>query len=110
MVSSLFREHPWLSMMVVPSRRISNVASTPVEFGVIPHDHWYQPEWIDEAKAAAARQKMVDDYVIHGGELSPSSKSLSCHIYLTFYRERLVSQYVSLQLRLLLPTTAASEV
>ncbi|KAG8954612.1 alpha 1,2-mannosyltransferase 2.4.1 [Tulasnella sp. 424] len=36
----------------------SEVISTTSEYGVIPHDHWHQPEWIDEARATAARQKL----------------------------------------------------
>lgn len=71
--------------------RISNVASTPVEFGVIPHDHWYQPEWIDEAKAAAARQKMVDDYVIYGG--SVSYRNMCRFNSGFFYRQPLLQKY-----------------
>jgi len=38
-----------------------------MEFGIIPHDHWYQPDRIDEAKAKAGREKMVADGVIYGG-------------------------------------------
>jgi alpha 1,2-mannosyltransferase len=38
-----------------------------VEFGVIPEDHWRQPEWIDETKAAAARDRMVATNVKYGG-------------------------------------------
>jgi alpha 1,2-mannosyltransferase len=38
-----------------------------VEFGLIPHEHWYQPNSIDEARAAAGRQQMMIDKVIYGG-------------------------------------------
>ena len=38
-----------------------------LEFGVIPHDHWYQPDWIDEDKASEARNKMEEENVIYGG-------------------------------------------
>lgn len=38
-----------------------------VEFGLIPHDHWFQPDSIDEEKATAARNKMAADNVIYGG-------------------------------------------
>ncbi|KAG8215637.1 hypothetical protein J3R82DRAFT_7507 [Butyriboletus roseoflavus] len=41
-----------------------------MEFGVVPHDHWYVPSWIDEQKAADARKKMEEDGVIYGGTLS----------------------------------------
>jgi alpha 1,2-mannosyltransferase len=38
-----------------------------VEFGVIPRDHWYQPDWIDEDKASKARKKMEESHIIYGG-------------------------------------------
>lgn len=48
-------------------RRVSVLSPSLMEFGVIPHDHWYQPSWIDEEKAEAARKKMEEDNVIYGG-------------------------------------------
>lgn len=51
-------------------RRISNVVSGPVSFGLIPHDHWFQPDWIDEEKASEGRKKMEQDGIIYGGSLS----------------------------------------
>jgi alpha 1,2-mannosyltransferase len=50
--------------------RVSNVVSGPVEFGLIPHEHWTQPDWIDEEKATAGRNKMVQDNIIYGGSVS----------------------------------------
>ena len=41
-----------------------------MHFGKIPREHWFQPGWIDEARASAARQKMVDDNIIYGGSVS----------------------------------------
>lgn len=49
-------------------RRITDLTDADVKFGLIPHDDWYQPAWIDEAKATEARNKMVQDQVIYGGE------------------------------------------
>ena len=40
-----------------------------MEFGQIPHDHWFQPTWIDEEKAKASRKQMEDEHVIYGGRL-----------------------------------------
>ena len=40
-----------------------------MEFGLIPHDDWFQPSWIDEEKATAGRKKMEEDNVIYGGKL-----------------------------------------
>lgn len=48
-------------------RRVSMVTYSQVEFGVIPHDHWFQPYWIDEDKASKARKQMEENNVIYGG-------------------------------------------
>ena len=48
-------------------RRVGNLISGEVKFGVIPHDHWYQPDWIDEDKAKKGRQELVRNKVIYGG-------------------------------------------
>lgn len=68
-------KYPWVLLNEEPfsdefKKRISNVVSGEVHFGEIPHDHWYQPDWIDEEKATAARKKMEDDHIIYGGSLS----------------------------------------
>ncbi|KAF9780462.1 glycosyltransferase family 15 protein [Thelephora terrestris] len=47
--------------------RVRVLTDAPVHFGLIPHDHWYQPDWIDEEKASAARDEMVRNQVIYGG-------------------------------------------
>lgn len=52
------------------SRAVSVLTSAQIEFGVIPHDHWYQPDWIDEDKATKARDKMIADNIIYGGSVS----------------------------------------
>ena len=46
---------------------MSGVISGPVSFGLIPAEHWYQPDWIDEEKAAASRAQMVAENVVYGG-------------------------------------------
>ena len=64
--------------------------STKAEYGVIPHGHWFQPEWIDEERAAAERIAMVHKKVMYGGEytsLHPLTPSLS-----DLHRFRLVSR------------------
>ncbi|KAH0835482.1 glycosyltransferase family 15 protein [Lanmaoa asiatica] len=50
-------------------RRISVLSSAQMEFGIIPHDHWYPPSWIDEQKAADARKEMEAANIIYGGTL-----------------------------------------
>ncbi|KAJ7905508.1 glycosyltransferase family 15 protein [Mycena olivaceomarginata] len=49
--------------------RITTITDSPVEFGLIPHDHWFQPDWIDETRASAARAEMQKNNVIYGGSL-----------------------------------------
>ncbi|TFK38577.1 glycosyltransferase family 15 protein [Crucibulum laeve] len=51
-------------------KRISVLTSAKVEFGLIPKEHWFQPDWIDEEKAKASRDKMVKDNIIYGGSVS----------------------------------------
>ena len=58
-------------LMTVICRRVRVLTDAPVQFGLIPHDHWYQPDWIDEAKATAARNEMVKNQVIYGGASTP---------------------------------------
>ena len=41
-----------------------------MEFGQVPAEHWRQPDWIDEEKATASRNKMVEDNIIYGGSVS----------------------------------------
>ena len=41
-----------------------------MEFGVIPPEHWYQPDSIDEEKATASRNKMMEQNIIYGGSVS----------------------------------------
>ena len=89
--------YPWVFLNEEPfsddfKTRISNVVSGPVEFGLIPHDHWFQPEWIDEAKATAGREKMQADNIIYGGSLSyrnmcrfNSGVSFLCLYLLSYY-------------------------
>ncbi|KAL1705570.1 glycosyltransferase family 15 protein [Schizophyllum commune] len=50
--------------------RLSNIISSTAEFGLVPREHWVQPDWIDEDKASASRKKMEEDNIIYGGSLS----------------------------------------
>jgi len=47
----------------------SNIISTTAEYGLIPHDHWFQPDWIDEEKATKERKTMEKENVIYGGSV-----------------------------------------
>lgn len=60
---------PWSfsSSLTLYCRMILEITSSKVEFGLVPHDHWFQPDWIDEKKAAESRGQMIKDQVIYGG-------------------------------------------
>ncbi|KAF7291165.1 Glycosyltransferase family 15 protein [Mycena indigotica] len=41
-----------------------------VEFGLVPREHWVQPSWIDEERAAKARKKLAAGHVLYGDSVS----------------------------------------
>ena len=48
-------------------RRTSELTNSETQYGLIPHDNWYQPGWINETRATAAREDMIKNQVIYGG-------------------------------------------
>lgn len=44
------------------------MTDVPVTFGLIAHDDWFQPDWIDEERAKAGRDDLVRQKVIYGGK------------------------------------------
>ena len=46
------------------------LVSGEVYYGLIPSEHWKQPEWIDEDLAREGRDKLVSEGIIYGG-MSP---------------------------------------
>lgn len=52
-------------------RRVAALTDATVQFGLVPADHWTQPQWINETKASAARESMAKNGVIYGGVSSP---------------------------------------
>lgn len=44
------------------------LTNAPVSFGVIPHEHWFQPDWIDEERAREGRDRLVRQNIIYGGQ------------------------------------------
>ncbi|GJE90829.1 glycosyltransferase family 15 protein [Phanerochaete sordida] len=71
--------------------RVTALTDAPVHFGLIPHDHWYQPDWIDEAKATAAREDMVKNQVIYGG--SVPYRNMCRYNSGFFFRHELLQNY-----------------
>ena len=49
--------------IIIPRRWTTEVTSTNCSYGKIPHDHWFQPDWIDETKATASRLDMIENNV-----------------------------------------------
>ncbi|TEB31240.1 glycosyltransferase family 15 protein [Coprinellus micaceus] len=49
--------------------RVATVTSSEIKFGLIPTEHWKQPDSIDEEKATKEREKMVANNVIYGGSV-----------------------------------------
>lgn len=69
-----YYQYPYVFLNEVPftdefKQRLSVLSAAKMEFGVIPHDHWFQPDSIDEEKAKAGREKMVQDKIIYGGSV-----------------------------------------
>lgn len=58
------------------------ITSSKMEFGLIPREHWFQPDWIDEERAKASRDQMVTENVIYGGA------RLAISFYLCSWRRR----------------------
>ncbi|KDQ60808.1 glycosyltransferase family 15 protein [Jaapia argillacea MUCL 33604] len=71
--------------------QITALTDAKVEFGLIPHDDWYQPPWIDEARASAARAEMVKNSVIYGG--SVPYRNMCRFNSGFFYRHELLKPY-----------------
>ncbi|CAA7265492.1 unnamed protein product [Cyclocybe aegerita] len=72
-------------------KRISNLTPSKVEFGVIPKEHWFQPTFIDEAKAKAARVEMERRHIPFGG--SVPFRNLNRYQTGLFFEHSLMQQY-----------------
>ncbi|KAI0708719.1 glycosyltransferase family 15 protein [Cerioporus squamosus] len=88
--------YPWVFLNEVPftdefKEKMSAIISGPVSFGLIPHDHWFQPDWIDEEKATAGREHLIKDGVIYGG--SVPYRNMCRFNSGFFYRHPLVQKY-----------------
>ncbi|KZP18793.1 glycosyltransferase family 15 protein [Athelia psychrophila] len=68
-------KYPWVILNEEPFtaefiQRITTLTDAPIEFGLIPSEHWYQPDWIDEDLATQGRRKMEWNNIIYGGSVS----------------------------------------
>ncbi|KAK7023369.1 hypothetical protein VNI00_016784 [Paramarasmius palmivorus] len=62
--------YPWVFLNEVEfteefKERVSNATASHVTFGLIPHEHWFQPDWIDEERARQGREKMKAQNMIY---------------------------------------------
>ncbi|KAG1905608.1 glycosyltransferase family 15 protein [Suillus fuscotomentosus] len=65
--------YPWVFLNDEPfstdfKRRVSVLTDADVSFGLVPHEQWVQPDWIDEGRAQEGRNKLVRQGVIYGGK------------------------------------------
>ncbi|THH05742.1 hypothetical protein EW146_g9819 [Bondarzewia mesenterica] len=72
--------YPWVFLNEEPfaeafKRRVGNLVSSTATFAQIPRDHWFQPDWIDEAKATEGRNKLVQKNIIYGGNTATCAAS-----------------------------------
>ncbi|KAJ7693144.1 glycosyltransferase family 15 protein [Mycena rosella] len=86
--------YPYVFLNEVPfsdefKRTVSALTQNTLEFGLIPHEHWFQPPEIDEARAAAARKDMQD--VIYGGAVPYRNMCRFNSGF--FYRHELLQKY-----------------
>ncbi|KAJ7648364.1 glycosyltransferase family 15 protein [Mycena polygramma] len=72
-------------------RTVQALTANEAEFGLIPHDHWYQPDSIDEEKAAAARKQMNEKHVIWAGAVPYRNMARFNSGF--FFRHELLAKY-----------------
>ncbi|EEB91071.1 hypothetical protein MPER_10636 [Moniliophthora perniciosa FA553] len=66
--------YPWVFLNEVEfteefQERVTAATSAPVSFGLIPREHWYQPDWVDEDRARMGREKMEAQKIIYAGSV-----------------------------------------
>jgi hypothetical protein len=49
---------------------MSAIVSGEIRFGRVPREHWVQPDWIDEKKAADYRSKLMEVGIIYGDNVA----------------------------------------
>ncbi|KAG1790247.1 glycosyltransferase family 15 protein [Suillus plorans] len=67
--------YPWVFLNDEPfsyefKRRVKVLTNGDVSFGLIPHETWVQPPWIDEERARRGRNMLTQDGVIYGDSVS----------------------------------------
>jgi len=62
-----------------------------VQFGLIPHDHWFQPDWIEETRASQGRWNLIFKGIIYAD--SVPYRNMCRFNSGFFYRHELLQQY-----------------
>ena len=76
--------------------KVIKLTNSKVEFGLVPTEHWNQPQWINETKPSLARQRLLKDGVPYGGEFRLLLLcSVKLFIKLTLHREPFVRSFLS---------------
>ncbi|KII84909.1 glycosyltransferase family 15 protein [Plicaturopsis crispa FD-325 SS-3] len=88
--------YPWVFLNEEPftdefKKRVSVLTKAPIEFGLIPKEHWEQPSFIDVDRATESRKKMEQDNIIYGGSLSYRNMCRFNSGF--FYRHELLQKY-----------------
>ncbi|KAF9068826.1 glycosyltransferase family 15 protein [Rhodocollybia butyracea] len=71
--------------------RVMLATNAPVQFGLIPRDHWVQPAWVDEAKAEQSRERLKAQNIIYGDSISYRNMCRFNSGY--FFKHQLLQQY-----------------
>ncbi|EJD03503.1 glycosyltransferase family 15 protein [Fomitiporia mediterranea MF3/22] len=88
--------YPWVFLNDEPFdekfiQRTSQLVSGNISYGIIPESHWKQPDWIDEDKARAGRNRLMSQGIIYGG--SVSYRNMCRFNSGFFYRHELLKPY-----------------
>ncbi|KAH8119742.1 glycosyltransferase family 15 protein [Phellopilus nigrolimitatus] len=92
-------KYPWVFLNDEPfseyfiQRTSQLVGGANASYGVIPQDHWQQPEWIDENRAREGRNKLMAQGVIYGGKFLLLYRNMCRFNSGFFYRHELLQQY-----------------
>jgi alpha 1,2-mannosyltransferase len=74
--------------------RTDAVISSSATYGVIPPEHWNQPDDIDEVRASGARARLAMEHVDYGGSVSYVIDPVS-YLKLNFVRYRNMCRFNS---------------
>ncbi|KAI5165810.1 alpha 1,2-mannosyltransferase [Nematocida sp. AWRm79] len=89
-------QYPYVLVNDVPftedfKKEFTSLTGNPVEFGIIPTEHWSYPVWIDKKKAKERRDIMQKDNVLYGG--SESYRHMCRYFSGFFFNHPLTAKY-----------------